>query len=120
MQSANVTIAYQTNGSTYIVLLMLAACSAALKLPTMADTYAERECSCVTGGDCPIADMADGQGEERKFQCRWEDQAAALAVCTYESRFHYDDPGTADLSWSSVTVRLRHLDGKGWCWIERS
>ncbi|HEV2748466.1 MAG TPA: hypothetical protein VGW34_14365 [Allosphingosinicella sp.] len=106
-------------------LLLLAGCSRDAparppSLPTLADTSLERECACVTAGDCQMIDAFEGESETRGFQCTWDDQAAGRATCTYESRFkHADPPDSPWSSWSKSIVRLRHLGDKGWCWYER-
>ena len=120
VQSVIVTLFYLRNSCTFAALALLAGCSTAIELPAFEDTYAERECSCVTGNDCPIAEMAEGQSEERQFQCRWQNQAGARSTCTYQTRFLADDVSARDVAWSKVTVRLRHLGSKGWCWTDRS
>lgn len=74
-------------------------------LPTLAETAIERECACVERGECAILEIAEGEGETREFQCRWDDQANGRATCTYESRFKLADPPSAWSSWSRSTVR---------------
>ena len=98
----------------------VAGCTGEPRLPTSADLYGDRDCECVTSGDCSIAEAAEGKGEDRNLKCKWEGRAARQAVCTYETRFIPDDPELRELPWSSVTVRLKHMGNKGWCWTERS
>lgn len=97
-------------------LLALAACAGEdpVPLPTPTDTGLERECPCVTEGRCWTAELADGEGEERNFQCRWEDRAAGRATCRWEHRFKpTNEPWSG---WETSVLRFRHLGEKGWCW----
>jgi len=104
------------------LLLAIAACSAEPappSLPVFADLSMERECACVTSGECPVADAFEGQSETRDFQCRWADQAGGRAVCAYESRSKDMEPGSQWSPWSRTTVALRHVGARGWCWSDR-
>jgi hypothetical protein len=105
-------------------LALLAACAQEPPppppLPAFADLSLERECRCVTAGECTIPEAFEGQGETRGFRCTWADRATGRADCTYEGRSRPDDPpGSRWSSWSRSTVRLRHLGARGWCWFER-
>lgn len=90
------------------------------QLPTFADAGGERDCRCVTTGACPTADAFEGQSEDRGFQCRWDDRAAGLATCAYESRSRQPQAGAAWSSWSRTTLSLRHTGDRGWCWTDRA
>lgn len=96
--------------------LLLSACSSPepVPLPTHEDTGLERECPCVTQGRCWVAELADGEGEERAFECRWEDRTSGRATCTWEHRFKR--PNEPWSGWSKSVLQLRHLGEKGWCW----
>jgi hypothetical protein len=111
---------------TALPALLLAACAPAApvqpppELPTIADYRSDRECACLTGGDCavPEATAFDGQGETRNAQCRWEDRAAGRADCTWESRSREAAAGSAWSPWGQTRVRFRHTGSRGWCWYE--
>lgn len=105
--------------------LLLAACggdapSYERPLPVFADAGGERDCRCVTTGECAVAEAFEGQSEDRGFQCRWDDRAAGRATCTYESRSRQPQRGAAWSSWSRTTLSLRHTGDRGWCWTDRS
>lgn len=111
---------------TALPSLLLAACAPGSPapeerpLPTFAAAGGDRDCRCVTTGECPTADAFQGRSEDRGFQCRWDDRAAGRATCTYESRFRHDAPGAAWSSWSRTTISLRHTGDRGWCWTDRA
>ncbi|MFK7843195.1 MAG: hypothetical protein AB8B54_13105 [Sphingorhabdus sp.] len=98
---------------------LVASCSESNDLPVFADTYAEQSCDCLLQDNCPIPEMAEGRGKQRGFQCQWTGEKNDRAVCSYETKFDYDDPNIADRNWSAVSVDFTKMQSGQWCWRDQ-
>ncbi|MEO9468647.1 hypothetical protein [Parasphingorhabdus sp.] len=93
-------------------------CSESGDLPTIADTDADSNCDCMLEGNCLIPEMTEGTSEDRGFECQWSGESKNAAVCSYETRFDFDDPEIPDRDWSAASVDFKKTDDGRWCWID--
>ncbi len=111
--------------SDYLQLIALAlsfslaaSCSQSNDLPSFLDADADNSCDCVLEDNCLIPEMAEGSSKERGFNCQWTEGRRGRAICTYETKFDYDDPSIANRDWSVVSVSFKKMQTGQWCWTD--
>ncbi len=97
---------------------LVTSCSSSNDLPVFADADADHSCNCLLQENCLIPEMAEGRGKERDFKCQWVEEKKDRAVCTYETKFDYENPNIADRDWSVVSVDFTKMQSGQWCWTD--